>query len=72
LSLSAPPVPDEASAPKRPRLDTFVLQPEEDFMQQYSGPSKVSRGAQRGGGRQLSIWILGGGGGCLGVRGRWC
>lgn len=32
---------EDVSAPKRPRLDTFVLQPEEDFLQEHSGASKV-------------------------------
>lgn len=34
------PLADEAAA-KRARLDTFVLQPEEEFLQEFSGASKV-------------------------------
>lgn len=53
VACAGPPL--EESAPKRPRLDTFVLQPEEDFLQQYSGPSKVGqavRGRPGGGDMQ--------------------
>lgn len=52
------PLADEG-APKRPRLDTFVLQPEDEFLSQFSGASKV---CVCGGGLWCVVWVW-----CVGV-----